>query len=272
MKFLVNYLKGVAVGLATLVPGASGGTMAIILGIYDDLLHSVGSFFTNWKKHFMFLLSVGLGGLTALVVFSGVLTAALKSFPFETKFLFMGVICGGIPVLYKKATEGKVEIKSLIFIIIGLVIVVLFSGDPASTETLANPQGVGSLFLLFIAGVILAIALVLPGISGSLMLYIMGLYNITMTAINTRNIPFLIPLGLGVVVGTLATTRLIEALLKKYPVKMYMLILGFVAGSLYSVFPEEGFPTGLHILTSIITFVIGFAIIRFISKKDDILA
>lgn len=268
MKFLVNYLKGVAVGIAVLVPGASGGTMAIILGIYDDLLHSIGSFFENWKKHFLFLLQVGLGGLTGLLVFSGVLTAALKNFPFETKFLFMGVICGGIPVLYKKSTEGKVDIKNLIFIIIGFVIVILLSKDPASTETLANPEGISSFFLLFIAGIVMAIALVLPGISGSLMLYIMGLYHITMSAIETRNITFLIPLGLGVVVGTLASTRIIEALLKKYPTKMYLLILGFVAGSLISVFPEEGLPTGLNILTSIIAFIVGFVILRYISKKD----
>ena len=268
MKYLVNYLKGVAVGLATLVPGASGGTMAIILGIYDDILHAIGSFFENWKKHFIFLFVVGLGGLTALVVFSGLLTAALKNFPFETRFLFMGVICGGVPVLYKNATEGKVEIKNLIFLIVGAVIVILLSKDSASTETLANPEGIGSMFLLFIAGIVMAIALVLPGISGSLMLYIMGLYQITMSAIDTRNITFLIPLGLGVVIGTLATTRIIEALLKKFPAQMYMLILGFVAGSLIPVFLVVGFPTGLHILTSIVTFAVGFMIIRFISKRD----
>lgn len=269
MKFLVNYLKGVAVGLATLVPGASGGTMAIILGIYDALLHAVGSFFENWKKHFLFLLQVGLGGITALLLFSGLLTSSLERFPFETKFLFMGVICGGIPVLYKQATEDKVKIQNIIFMIIGFVIVLLLSKDQASTETLANPEGIGSIFLLFIAGIVMAVALVLPGISGSLMLYVMGLFDITMTAINTRNIPFLVPLGLGVVVGTLATTKIIEALLKKYPTKMYMLILGFVAGSVIQVFPEEGFPTGLHILTSIITFAVGFILIRIMSKKEE---
>ena len=94
-------------------------------------------------------------------MFSGLLTAALKNFPFETQFLFMGVICGGVPVLYKKATEGKVEIKNLIFLIVGAVIVILLSKDPASTETLANPEGIGSMFLLFIAGIVMAIALVL---------------------------------------------------------------------------------------------------------------
>jgi putative membrane protein len=268
MKFLVNYLKGIAVGIAVLVPGASGGTMAIILGIYDDLLHSIGSFFENWKKHFLFLLQVGLGGLTGLLVFSGVLSSALEHFPFETQFLFMGVICGGIPVLYKKSTEGKVELKNLIFVIIGLIIVILLGKDPAAAEALANPEGMASLLLLFIAGIVMAVALVLPGISGSLMLLILGLFHITVSAIETRNITFLMPLGLGVLVGTLATTRIIEALFKKYPNKMYMLILGFVTGSLIPVFQVVGLPSGIKILTSLIAFVVGFIVIRFISKKD----
>lgn len=268
MRFLINYLKGVAVGLATLVPGVSGGTMAIIFGIYDDLIHSIGFFFENWKKHALFLLQVGLGGLTGLVVFSKLLESAVKNFPFEMSFLFMGVICGGIPVLYNKAAEGKRDYKRWIFLVVGFVIVMLMSAEQAATTTLATSQGLISIVFLFIAGIVMAIALILPGISGSFMLLTLGLYEVTLSAINTRNIPFLIPLGLGVLVGTLATTRGIESLLHKYPGKTYMLILGFVAGSLIPVFQEVGVPQGFTIATSIAAFVIGFIIIRWISKKD----
>ncbi|WP_163194654.1 DUF368 domain-containing protein [Clostridium thermarum] len=268
MKFLINYLKGVAVGLATLVPGVSGGTMAIIFGIYDELLHSIGFFFKDWKKHTLFLLQVGLGGLTGLVVFSSLLKSAVETFPYEMRFLFIGIICGGIPVLYKRAGEGRRDIKGWIFLLIGLIIVLLMPADEATTATLATTPGIGSMMFLFIAGIVMAIALILPGISGSYMLLILGLYDVTLGAIENRSIPFLIPLALGILVGTLATTRLIEGLLKKYPSIAYMLILGFVAGSIKPVFEQVGFPTGYSIISSIVTFALGFMLIRWISKKD----
>ena len=266
MKYIKNILKGIAIGIATLVPGVSGGTMAIILNVYDDLIHSIGSFFEDWKKHIILLLQIGIGGLTGILLFSKVLENALSNYPFVMKFFFVGVIFGGLPVLYKKASAGKKDKKDLLFLIIGFAIVLLMSAEPTATTALATSKGITSIIFLFIAGIIIAIALILPGISASFMLLTLGLYDVTLNAINTRNIPFLIPLGLGVVVGTLATTKAIEKLLQKYPSRTYLLILGFVVGSLIPVFP--GVPQGITILTSILAFVVGFIIIHWISKKD----
>ncbi|KGK87710.1 DUF368 domain-containing protein [Clostridium sp. HMP27] len=266
MKFIKNFLKGIVIGIATLVPGVSGGTMAIILGIYDDLIHSIGHFFEDIKAHTMLLLEVGLGGLTALILFSKILESALASQPFVMRFLFIGVICGGIPVLYKKSTSGKKNKGDLLFLIIGFIIVLLMGADPAATTTLATSQGVLSIVFLLIAGVVVSIALILPGISASFMLLTLNLYDVTLNAVNNRNVPFLIPLGIGVVIGVLATTRGIENLLKRYPSKTYLLILGFVIGSIIPVFP--GIPGGISIVTSLIAFIIGFIAIRYISEKD----
>lgn len=266
MKFIKNFLKGIVIGIATLVPGVSGGTMAIILGIYDDLIHSIGHFFEDIKAHTMLLLEIGLGGLTALILFSKILESALASQPFVMRFLFIGVICGGIPVLYKKSTSGKKNKGDLLFLIIGFIIVLLMGADPAATTTLATSQGVLSIVFLLIAGVVVSIALILPGISASFMLLTLNLYDVTLNAVNNRNVPFLIPLGIGVVIGVLATTRGIENLLKRYPSKTYLLILGFVIGSIIPVFP--GIPGGISIVTSLIAFIIGFIAIRYISEKD----
>jgi putative membrane protein len=267
MKFLINFLKGLVIGIATLVPGVSGGTMAVILGVYDDLIHAIGSFFEDWKKHSIILLQIGLGGLAGLLLFSKLLENVLQKYPFGMRFFFIGVIFGGIPVLYKKSTTAaKRSIKDLIFFVIGLVIVLLLSSEPAATTSLATSKGMLSIIFLFIAGIVMAVALILPGISGSFMLFVLGLYSVTLNAINTRNIPFLIPLGIGVVLGTLGTAKTIEKLLEKYPSRTYMLILGFVAGSLLPVFP--GIPTGFSVVTSAAALIVGFLLINWLSKKE----
>lgn len=266
MKGLKNFLKGIAVGVATLVPGVSGGTMAIILGIYDDLIHAISSFFQDWKKHTKLLLEIGFGGILGILLFSRLLENALNKYPHIMRFLFMGIIIGGLPVLYRKATTSrKRDKKDIIFAILGFTMVLLLSAEPTVTTTMATSQGILSMVFLFIAGIVMAIALVLPGISGSFMLLVLGLYNVTLNAINDLNIPFLIPFGLGIVVGTLATTKIIESFLQKHPNKAYMLIIGFVVGSLLPVFP--GIPSSTQLIPSVMVFIIGFIMIFWLGKK-----
>lgn len=266
MKRIINFLKGVAVGIATLVPGVSGGTMAVILGIYDDLIHAIGSYFSDWKKHTILLFEIGLGGLVGIGLFSKLLEIALDTYPAVMRFFFIGVIFGGLPVLYRKSTAVKRDKKDLIFLIIGFITVLVMSAEPAATTALANAPGFISIIFLFIAGIVIAIALILPGISGSFMLLALGLYELFLNAINTRRIEFLIPLGLGVVLGTLGTAKAIEKLLQKYPGKTYMLIIGFVIGSILPVFP--GIPQGFTIIASIVAMVGGFMLIYWLGKKD----
>lgn len=266
MKYLKDFLKGIVTGVATLVPGVSGGTMAIILGIYDNLIHAVSTFFDNWKKNFIYLLVVGLGGVTGILLFSRLLESAVKNYPYVMQFLFMGIIIGGLPVLYRKsATSGKGDIKDVIFLILGFVIVLLMSAEPAAVVNMATARGILSVIFLFFAGIIIAIALVLPGISGSFMLLILGLYEITLNAVNTFNIPFLIPLGLGVAAGTFGTAKVIERFLQKYPDKTYKLIIGFVLGSLVQVFP--GIPVSSQLIASALALIIGFLAIFWLGRK-----
>ncbi|MCM0650833.1 DUF368 domain-containing protein [Clostridium swellfunianum] len=266
MKYLVNFLKGLAIGIATLVPGVSGGTMAVILGVYDDLIHAVSSFFSNWRKHIVILLEIGFGGLVGIALFSRLLENVTTKYPFIMGFFFIGVIFGGLPVLFKKAASGTRSKTDWIYFVVGLVIVLVMAWEPSATTTLATRQDLLSIIFLFIGGIVIAIALILPGISASFMLYVLGLYNVTLNAINTRNIPFLIPLGLGVALGTLGTAKTIEKLLEKHPSKTYMLIIGFVLGSLLPVFP--GVPSGMSIVTSLLALALGFLLINWLSKKE----
>lgn len=261
---MINFLKGIAIGIATLIPGVSGGTMSIILGIYDDLIHAISSFFSDMKKHITLLLQIGLGALLAFALFSNIIKFLLDKFPMEIGFFFLGVIGGGIPLLYKKATKQSKSSTDLIYLIVGFLLILLMSGDTATSTFTGNSPLVNALFL-GVAGFIIAVALILPGISGSFMLLTLGIYDMTIESITSFNVPFLIPLGIGVIIGTLATTRVIEKLMQKYPSKTYMLILGFVAGSILSVFP--GMPSGLAFITCPIVAIIGFVLIFYMGKK-----
>ncbi len=306
MNFLKNFIKGIVVGIATLVPGVSGGTMAIVVGIYDRLIHSVSSFFKDWKKNTLFLFQVGAGVLLGILLFNRLMLIALDAMPYVMSYLFMGIIIGGLPVLYKKAMSigaeksggmhksggvdtsavankvgtnkfatyksdtyksdtYKFKITDIIFLVIGFGTVLLMTSEPDAVITLASGDSLLSYLFLILAGVILAIALVLPGISFSFMLLVLGMYDITLKAIQDFNIPYLIPLGLGVAAGTFATARIIENLLAKHTRKTYMLIIGFVLGSLLEVFP--GIPQGWQLPVSAFALILGFITMFLLGRK-----
>lgn len=265
MKWMSNILKGLAIAVSTMVPGVSGGTMAIILGIYDDLIHAISSFFEDWKKHSILIIQLVIGGIIGFLLFSKLIESALIKFPVIMAFFFIGVILGGIPTIYNKSKSDEKSTLNYSFLIIGFIVATFMSSEPESIATMATTGGKGSFIFLLLAGIIIAIALILPGISGSFMLLMLGLYEITLNAINTLNIKFLIPIAIGGIIGTVATTKIIEKLLTKYPSKIYMLILGFVIGSIKPIFP--GIPTGTNIIYLVIALVIGFCGIYFISRK-----
>ena len=149
--------------------------------------------------------------------------------------------------------------------IIGIIAVMIMSGNYKSNSELITSLTIVNFMWLFIGGFIIAIALILPGISGSFMLLILGLYNTVITSITEFNIPILIPILLGGLVGTVATARAIERLLSKFPNETYMIILGFILGSIVEVFP--GF-NGFESVVGIILGIIGFVFIYFISRNE----
>lgn len=265
MKYLVRVIKGIVIGIATLVPGVSGGTMAIILGLYDDIIHSISSFFKDIKNNIIFLATVGIGGVIGLFAFSRIMELALEHFMFPMKYLFIGIIIGGIPVLYKKAETKGFYVKDWLFFLIGVIIIMVMTFYNGTIVNLASSTGFLQFAFLFVAGIIIAVALILPGLSTSFMLLAIGLYEITMQAISNLELNYLVPIGLGAAFGVITTTKLLENCMKNKPTQTYMLILGFVIGSIYEVFP--GIPQGLDIVISIAALVLGFVVIRMVSEK-----
>lgn len=265
MITIKNFLKGMAMSISQIIPGVSGGTIAIILGIYDKLLHAVNNIIKDFKNQYRILLEVGIGAIVGIFLFSNVIKNLLEKYPIPIGYLFIGVILGGAPLMYKKATVKGLNKRNFLFFFVGIGIVLLMSGDYIDTSAVITNLTIINSIWLFIGGIIVAIALILPGISGSFMLLVLGLYNTVITAVTDFNILILIPILIGGVVGTLGSARVIENLLNRYPEQTYMLIFGFILGSVFSVFPGIN---GVESIIGMILGVIGFGGIYFITMRE----
>lgn len=265
MITIKNFLKGMAMSISQIIPGVSGGTIAIILGIYDKLLHAVNNIIKDFKNQYRILLEVGIGAIVGIFLFSNVIKNLLEKYPIPIGYLFIGVILGGAPFMYKKATVKGLNKRNFLFFFVGIGIVLLMSGDYIDTSAVITNLTIINSIWLFIGGIIVAIALILPGISGSFMLLVLGLYNTVIIAVTDFNILILIPILIGGVVGTLGSARVIENLLNRYPEQTYMLIFGFILGSVFSVFPGIN---GIESIIGMILGVIGFGGIYFITMRE----
>lgn len=260
-------LKGLFVGGTMLVPGVSGGSMAIILGVYDRLVTSVSSFMKHKRKSAIFLGIFALGALLGMFLFAKPLLSIIEKFTLPAMYFFIGAVAGGVPMIIRKAEINKVSWRVFVYPILGFLIILLFSFLPENIFRSDNSQGWLSYVLLLIAGIIAAVALVLPGISVSYMLLIMGMYDETMKAIGELYFPYLLPLGIGLILGIILTTKLLEKAMINHPQPTYLIILGFIAGSVVEVFP--GIPMGWNIPLCIALFLAGFVIIQLLSKLES---
>lgn len=259
-------LKGILVGGTMLVPGVSGGSMAMILGIYDRLVSSVSSFRKEKRKNALFLTLFSLGGLLGMLLLARPILWLIEQYPMPMMYFFLGAVAGGVPLILRQADVRKISWTALVYVAVGLLAVCLFALLPSGDFQPSMEAGPMSFFLLMLSGFIAAVALVLPGISVSYLLLLMGLYDETMRAIGELYLPFLIPLGMGLLLGIVLTTKLLERAMSKYPQPTYLIILGFVLGSMAEVFP--GLPSLHRLPLCALMLAAGFLFIRLISQKE----
>lgn len=264
-----NILKGFGMGTSDLIPGVSGGTIALLLGIYDDFISSVSGLFSKrfWPS-FKFLLPILLGMGLAIALLSNLFNYLLSYHEIPTMFFFTGLIIGIIPYLLKTSNFKQMfKTKHYLMILIGIIILVIITllnnGDKHSGETLT--LSLGLIIKYFIAGMFASSAMLLPGISGSFMLLVFGAYGTVMFSIselvnlNFTALPILIIIGLGILTGFMLSSRMIQYFLHHHTRMTFALIIGFVIGSIYAVFP--GFPeNGLVWIISFLTIIIGFIV------------
>lgn len=265
-KYILVAVKGLVIGGTMLVPGVSGGSMAMILGIYDKLIASVSSFMKQKRKNFFFLLCFGIGAVSGMVLFAKPLLKLIDSFPMPTMYFFIGAVAGGIPMICRHAKITSFTWKIPVYTLLGAAIVLALSMIPVSSSETQTEAGFFSFLLLIVSGFVAAVALILPGISVSYVLLLIGLYDETMKAISTFYLPFLIPLAIGLAAGVILTTKLLEKAMARYPRPTYLMILGFILGSVITIFP--GIPNLYELIFCILSFAAGFAAIYILSRKE----
>ncbi|MBS3336537.1 DUF368 domain-containing protein [Staphylococcus aureus] len=265
----INILKGFAMGTSDLVPGVSGGTIALLLGIYNQFIASISGIFSRrfWPS-FTFLIPIIIGMLLAMGSLSNLFNYLLSQHHIPTMFFFGGLIIGIVPYLlkisnYKTSFTTKHYMMVIAGIAILIVITLMNNGDKHAGETLTLSTGL--IIKYFIAGMCASSAMLLPGISGSFMLLVFGVYGTVMLAIsevvklNFTGLPILLAVGFGVLAGFIISSKIIQYFLTHHKLMTFALIIGFVVGSLFAVFP--GLPTNIVMwFVSLVVFIIGFIV------------
>ncbi len=272
-----SILKGMVIGIANIIPGVSGGTMMVSMGIYDKLIHCITHLFSEFKKSVLFLIPIAIGMVLAIAGSSFGLTYLFQNFPIQTNLLFVGLIIGGLPAIWKNVRGKAVKAGH---IIAGLLFFALVVGFAAMGETEGNAAELSfnlvNVLKLFMVGVVAAATMVIPGVSGSMILMLMGFYHPVLNAIRDffaalaafdiqgilAGCGILIPFGLGVVAGVFAIAKLVEFIFEKFPLYAYWAIIGLIISSPAAIFLMGDFPgvTVISLVTGAAALAVGIVI------------
>ncbi len=272
-----NVLKGIVIGLANVIPGVSGGTMMVSMGIYDKLIHCITHLFSELKKSIQFLLPIFIGIGIAVVVVPFGIEFLFAQYPFQTNLLFIGLIIGGLPAVWKKVKGNSVKVGHILSC---LVFFALVAGLALVGETEGNAAdlsfSLGSVIKLFGIGVIASATMVIPGVSGSMVLLLLGYYHPVLETITNfikavlafdingilAGIGVLLPFGIGVVAGIFVIAKIIEVIFEKFPLYAYWAIIGLIVSSPVAILLVSGMGTItiVSVLTGIVSLAVGFVI------------
>ena len=269
-----DILKGAVMGIANIIPGVSGGTMAVSMGIYDKLIYSVTHLFSDFKKSMKNLIPIVIGILVGIVVVARLIEYMFATIPFQTNLLFIGLILGGLPAICKKVQGKRIKLSYIIaFVVFCVLVIGMASLDGMSGADADLSFGLWNVIKLFGVGVIASATMVIPGVSGSMVLMIMGYYNSILSTINQfvdhlvafdikgmiADCGVLIPFGIGVVVGIFAIAKIIEIVFAKWPTLAYWAIIGLIAASPVAILMmnEFGKIGAVTIITGIVALAVG---------------
>lgn len=227
---LINFFKGTLIGVGALIPGLSGGTIAVTVGIFEELLDSVSKIFKSFRKSFLFLFTVTSGVLLGVLLFSPIIKTVCELYSGYVNYIFclLSLISS---ILFVKKSIGFKNIKTL-FLILGIIIALCLSFVFERYEISSFAHNSISLFII---GFPLALALVLPAISFSYMMLFFGIYESFLDALNNHDFGYLIPLSLGIVTATYILSILLNNLVKRYAKETYSFVLGFVCISIIDI-------------------------------------
>lgn len=284
-------VKGVAIGISMIIPGLSGGTLAVLMNIYDKILEAITGIFKHFKESLLLLLPLVIGAVIGFVGLVFPINYGLAHFPLIIVSLFVGFIIGGLPSIYKKV-QGKENWISILIGLIALGITISLCFIKTNDSIDIRNLNVGTWFYLFLSGIIASIALVAPGISGSMTLMVLGVYVHLMEVLKEilsftnlwNNSMILLPLALGLIIGFIFMSFFMKYMLKNHETSTYFALIGFIIGSIVSIYyltiTDEQYPVkfdALNIILSIVVLILGVVstllLERFANKhsKDKII-
>ena len=282
LNYIKEILRGVFIGVANIIPGVSGGTIALSMGIYEKIISAINNIRKNFKESVKTLLPYIIGAVLGIVILSFVIEFCLDKFELPTLMAFVGLILGGLPPIIKRVENEKFKITHLFsFLLFAAIIIVptLIANEFTGTKEITF--SFGSVIIMLVLGVISAGSMVIPGVSGSMMLMMLGYYDTILNTITTfikaltsfdiatmlTCSGLLIPFGIGVLLGIVVTAKIIEKLLNKYPNVTMWGIIALVVTSPFAILWGVNLNINIiMLLSSAVTFVIGFMVAKKLSK------
>lgn len=266
---VVHAAKGALIGAANTIPGVSGGTLAVVTGIYDRLVDAIAHFFGGtggWRANLRFLIPIALGVAVGILGFARVVDFFLQRYPDQTAFFFIGLILGSLPFIVKTGFGGRLRWSYLPpgLITFAVLLSMALAGRPPQSEPITTVTALTAL-VLFGGGLVSSATMVIPGISGSFILLVIGLYSTLIAAARDINLAVLGVFAVGAGVGIILISKFISFLLARFHGVTYAAIVGLVLGSVVTLWP--GMPPGLLAgLVDLAVFAGGFAAAYFLGS------
>ncbi len=238
MNGFLNVVKGIFIGAGAIVPGVSSGVLCVIFGIYEKLLDAVLNFFKDIKQNIKFLFPIALGVGIGVLLFSNMLNYLLYEFPIQTKSIFIGLIIGTIPSLIREVNEKEAfKPQNVMYLLIALAIGIITVVLENRMHIITNVDNMSIMYLVM-CGAIMSVGIVVPGVSSTIILMLLGVYSVYLQSVANLYLPVLIPLGIGLILGSIIVMKLTKKLLEMYYSQTFYSIIGFTIGSIFVLLPQ----------------------------------
>ena len=251
-----DFIKGMLVGIGGISPGLSGSVLLVILGLYQKVINTIGNFFKDIKNNFKFLLPIVLGAGVGIILFSKIVDYLLGNFEMYTRFAFLGLILGTIPLFYKEVKKEGFSKKYYINIVVAFIVgIVLFTCNKGMFPKIENPN----LFQSILLGFAVAGSSIVPGVDSAVILSTLGLYELYVSSIANLEMTILLPAGLGLAIGVILISFIMNKLIKNYYTATFSIIFGLFLAIVPNVLTEScalGF--NIQSVVSIIICIVSF--------------
>lgn len=264
---MINFLKGIVVGIGGIAPGLSGSVLLVIFGLYQKTINAIGTLFKKFKENILFLIPLFLGIGIGIILFSKVVDFLLNNFEMQTRFAFLGLVLGTVPLFYREVKKEGFKNKYYIIIAISAIIgFALFFFNKNIFPEVTDPNMIQSIFL----GVAVAGSSIVPGVDSAVILSSLGLYELYVSSIADFNLSILIPAGFGLAFGVLVISFIMNILIKKYYTMTFSIIFGLFISIIPNVLNESCvLEANSASVISIIVLIFGFLVSYYLGDIEN---